>query len=264
MIFYEVFKITIILKMTTINTATINNSEIDAIFAESDSESDSGCCETQNQEIENNIETLFEKVKNDLIIADSQSESGSVEMPKTKAKKDKSQYVVNPLTKKDIKINGPKYRELIASGHKFEIPEDFIEAPKAPKSPTKRDKSQFVINPLTKKEIKINGPKYKELLASGHTFNLPENYTEIAEKIEKQTMTKGHDLEKEIFNEVTKRWCRLGSPSHKKMIELMKKPDQIIERKMIKGPSGRNIVIGGKTYLMLLKEGKIESPIDFP
>ena len=259
MIFYKIIKKTIILKMST----TINNSQLDAIFAESDCESETGCCK-ENQEIEDNIENLFEKVKNDLVIADSQSESGSVDMPKIKAKKDKSQFVTNPLTKKDIKINGPKYKELVAAGHTFDIPEDFVETPKAPKSPTKRDKSQFVINPITKKEIKINGPKYKELVSQGHKFDLPENYTEIANKIEKQIMIKGHDLEKEIFNEVTKRWCRIGSPSHKKMIELMKKPDQIVERKMIKGPSGRNIVIGGKTYLMLLKDGKIESPIDFP
>ena len=242
---------------------TNNNSEIDALFAESDSESESNCCE-ENKEIENNIENLFEKVKSDLIIEDSQSESGSVEMPKTKTKKDKSQFVMNPITKKDVKINGPKFKELVLAGHIFQIPDNYVETPKESKTSTKRDKSLFIINPLTKKEIKINGPKYKELVAAGHVFSLPENYTEIAEKIEKQTITKGHDLETEIYNEISKRWCKIGSPSHKKMIELMKKPEQIVERKTMKGPSGRNIVIGGKTYLLLMREGKIPAPIDFP
>ena len=172
-------------------------SEINNLLESSDAE------ETV-ETIESNIEDLFEKVKDNLVI------------------------------KEDVEI----------------------------KQKTKRDSSQYVINPISKKKVKINGPKYKELIAAGHTFDLPDNYTEISEKIEKEKITKGHDLEKEVFNKVTNRWCKIGSPSHKKMIDQLKTPEKIIERKTIGAPSGRNVVVGGKTWLRLVKEGKIESSVD--
>jgi glycyl-tRNA synthetase alpha subunit len=129
--------------------------------------------------------------------------------------------------------------------------------PKIKKEKKKRDPTLYVVNPLTKKQIKIDGPKYKELVALGHTFELSDNYEIISEKIKKNTITKNHDLTKEVFNVITKRYCKIGSPSYKKMIELQKNPEKIVERKMMKGPSGRNIIIGGKTYMNLVKKGEI-------
>jgi hypothetical protein len=230
---------------------TNNTNQIDDLLNSSDVES--------IQDIEENIENLFEKVKTDLIIQDSESEMSDAE-PKTKDKNDKD-YIINPISKKKIKINGPIYKKLVASGDIKAVPSD-TQQPE-PKIKTKRDSSQYVINPLTKKKVKINGPKYKELIEAGHTFELPENYNEIIEKIEKEKVTAGHDLEKEIFNKVTNRWCKIGSPSYKKMIEQMKNPDKITERKTIKGPSGRNVIIGGKTWLLLVKNGDIEAPLDY-
>jgi hypothetical protein len=129
------------------------------------------------------------------------------------------------------------------------------------KTKIKKDKSNYVKNPKTKKDIQIDGPTYKELVAEGYTFDLPKDYVKSTidvVKNNKQKDKKDYDPETDIFNEVTKRWCKIGSPSHKKMLDQLKHPETITERKTIKAPSGRNIIIGGKTYLLLLREGKID------
>lgn len=77
-------------------------------------------------------------------------------------------FVVNPLTKRKVKIGSQVYRKLVKDGHV--IPQ-VVNIPNAPQPKKKSCPKGEVLNPITQRCIKINGAIYKRLKGRGIKFH---------------------------------------------------------------------------------------------